>query len=150
MYAEQSTARPTQGHVCGASRLLFQHMLSEITNTSDLYVCFTQGLGRHSQHDFNLLIQQDLATLSALLGDKPYLLGDAPTEADAAVFGVLDVILHDGIISRELRDMVERFPNLCQHTQLVRETFFPDRLGILGEAGRKVSFEPTPHLAKSL
>lgn len=73
-----------------------------------------QGLGRHSLHDFNILLRDDLQTLSTLLDAKPYLLGPTPCEADASLFGIIDVILNDGVISCELRRIVEGFPNLCR------------------------------------
>ena len=49
-----------------------------------------QGLGRHSEADINFLIDEDLAALSQMLGDKDYLLGRHPCLADASAFGFLD------------------------------------------------------------
>ena len=49
-----------------------------------------QGLGRHSEADITLLIDEDLAALSQMLGDKEYLLGRHPCLADASAFGFLD------------------------------------------------------------
>ena len=49
-----------------------------------------QGLGRHSEADINFLIDEDLAALSQMLGDKEYLLGRHPCLADASAFGFLD------------------------------------------------------------
>lgn len=49
-----------------------------------------QGLGRHSERDINLVLDEGLAALSAILGDKRYLLGAQPCTADACAFGFLD------------------------------------------------------------
>ena len=37
-----------------------------------------------------MLIDEELAALSQMLGEKPYLLGEQPCIADAAAFGFLD------------------------------------------------------------
>ena len=47
-------------------------------------------MGRHSERDINLMVDEGLAALSAILGDKSYLLGGQPCVADASAFGLLD------------------------------------------------------------
>lgn len=50
---------------------------------------YTQGIGRHTPEErFNLLIE-DLRAVSIYLRDKPFFLGNVPTEIDCAVFGVM-------------------------------------------------------------
>lgn len=49
-----------------------------------------QGLGRLSETDVNMLLDEKLAALSQMLGEKKYLLGQEPSVADAAAFGFLD------------------------------------------------------------
>ena len=44
-----------------------------------------QGLGRHSAEERAELGRRDLEALAAILGDKPYLFGDAPRGVDATV-----------------------------------------------------------------
>lgn len=48
-----------------------------------------QGIARHSQEQVYAFAAQDVAVLSALLGDKPYFLGDEPTDIDASAFGLI-------------------------------------------------------------
>ena len=86
-----------------------------------------QGLARHSQQDVNLLLHDDLSALSTMLGEKRYLVGDAPCEADAALFGVLDQIVYGRLASPELKAIVRQYPLLYLHTRRVRDTFFPDK-----------------------
>jgi glutathione S-transferase len=45
-----------------------------------------QGMGRHSAADIAELGRRDIEALAVLLGDKPYLFGDAPSGADATAF----------------------------------------------------------------
>jgi glutathione S-transferase len=45
-----------------------------------------QGIGRHSREEIAELGRRDIEALAALLGDKPFLFGDAPCGADATAF----------------------------------------------------------------
>ena len=56
----------------------------------DLY---GQGLGRHSRSEVYALGSADLTALSDFLQDKPYALGERPTELDATVYAFLGQIL---------------------------------------------------------
>lgn len=49
----------------------------------------TQGIGRHSPDDRLHLLTEDLRAVSNYLGNKPYFLGDIPTEIDCTIFGVM-------------------------------------------------------------
>ena len=85
-----------------------------------------QGYGRHSRNDVNRLLHDDLEALSAQLGDKPYLLGDGPCEADAAVFGILDIIVSGRVVSPEINEIVQQYPNLCEYTRRIQDRYFPE------------------------
>ncbi len=52
-----------------------------------------QGTGRHTTGNVHANGRADLDALSALLGDRPYLFGDAPTSYDAGLFGTLANVL---------------------------------------------------------
>ncbi len=43
-----------------------------------------QGVGRHSETERFMRANQDIQAILALLGDQPFLFGDAPTAADAS------------------------------------------------------------------
>ena len=45
-----------------------------------------QGVGRHAPADIYRRGCEDLTAVAALLGDKPYLLGEQPTSVDASLF----------------------------------------------------------------
>ncbi|XP_066305367.1 failed axon connections homolog [Branchiostoma lanceolatum] len=61
-----------------------------MTVTSDVTpTLWAQGMGRHSRDETESIVEKDLKALSTFLGTKPYLMGDEPTEADAAIFGQL-------------------------------------------------------------
>lgn len=88
-------------------------LLGRIVRKQSLRRVVEQGFGRHSEADRLALVAQELAALSALLGDRPFLFGAAPHAVDASAFGVLDQLA-----ARELNpgpaDLVERHANLVR------------------------------------
>lgn len=86
-----------------------------------------QGLAKHSRQDVNSLLDEALTALSTVLADKRYLVADAPCEADAALFGVLDQVVNGKLASPELKSIVQQYPNLYLHTRRIRDNFFPDK-----------------------
>ena len=83
------------------------------------------GIGRHTEPEIVALGQRSLAALSALIGDKPYLMGERPCGADATVFGMLAMILTPFFPS-ELRDRALGYRNLVAYTDRVMAQFYPD------------------------
>ncbi len=53
-----------------------------------------QGIARFDEADRLRSFHKDMDVLQFKLGDKPYLFGDQPSAADAAIAPVLDMILH--------------------------------------------------------
>ena len=84
-----------------------------------------QGLGRHSKATIEELASCDVAALSALLGNKPYLMGDEPCGADASVFGIVTSILTPPLES-PLRDAMGRHRNLVAYRDRVTDRYFPE------------------------
>lgn len=101
-------------------------LVSLLCGTDTQSMILVQGFARHSERDVSRLLHDDLAALSAILGDNPYLLGEAPCEADAAMFSVLEQIIYGQAISPEAKQILQQYPSLCKHTKRVRDTFFPD------------------------
>lgn len=87
---------------------------------------WTQGMGRHSYRDISIKAHEALQALSTILGEKPYLSGDSPAEADASLFAWTDRVLHEGIKAGELPEMTRQYPNLVLHCQRIREDFWPE------------------------
>ena len=96
-----------------------------------------QGTARHSQHDVNVLVRTHLECLSTILGNKPFLLGENPSEADASLFGMLDQFVYGRMVSKDMKEMIQRFPNLCQFTERVRVRYFPETLEDTPDAVRQ-------------
>jgi len=82
------------------------------------------GLGRHSKTDIAMLAASDIDALAALIGDKPYLMGDKPCGADAFVFGIVTSILTPAL-DGPLRAAMQRHANLVGYRDRLTRQFFP-------------------------
>lgn len=84
-----------------------------------------RGMGRHGDE---VIIQQgkeDLDALSAILGDKPYILGDRRSSFDACVFGFLGVTIYvEG--DNPLFVHAASLENLVRYTERMRLELFPE------------------------
>ena len=69
------------------------------------------GLGRHSKLEIEALGARSVASLSALLGNKPYLLGPEPCGVDATAFAMIAGLLTPWFES-DLRKYAESHRNL--------------------------------------
>jgi glutathione S-transferase len=83
-----------------------------------------QGLGRHTDREIALLAAKDLAALSALIGNGPYLMGDEPCGADATAFAMIAGILTP-YFDTPHRDAALAHPNLVAYRDRMMEQFYP-------------------------
>jgi len=84
-----------------------------------------QGLGRHSPEEIAELGGRSLDALSIVLGDKPYLMGDAPCGADATVLGMVAGVLTP-FFDGKLRERAERHANLVAYRDRMMASYYPD------------------------
>ena len=82
------------------------------------------GLGRHLRPQIERLAARDLAAISAILGDRAYLMGDAPCAADAAVFGMVSGVLAP-LFDTPIRAAAETHPNLIAYRDRMLGRYFP-------------------------
>jgi len=86
------------------------------------------GLGRHAKPEIEELGRRSVAALSALLGNKPYLMGPEPCGVDATAFGMIAALLtpwfesdlrryaetHRNLVSFRDRMLAEHYPGFLQ------------------------------------
>ena len=82
------------------------------------------GLGKHSADEIAELGGRSLDALSAFLGDKPYLMGEAICGADATVFGFTAAVLTP-FFTGALRKRAESHANLIAYRDRMMEQFYP-------------------------
>lgn len=81
------------------------------------------GIGRHSRDEIHAIGRSDVAAVAGILGDKPFLMGDTPTQIDAVAYGLLANIA-DVPIESPIRDEIGKRPNLVGYIERVRERYF--------------------------
>lgn len=82
------------------------------------------GIGRHSDGEILALAGRSLASLSVLLGDKPYVMGEHVTAVDAVAFGMVAGILTPHF-DTPLRDAALRHANLVSYADRMLQQYYP-------------------------
>ncbi|XP_065194132.1 failed axon connections homolog isoform X3 [Sycon ciliatum] len=103
-------------------RLFLRYMIAPKVEKS----CYAQGMGRHSVAEINQIAERDFRSLSTILGDKPYLLGETATSHDATVFGTTATVLYSGEGSAAHTLLTTELLNVRDYTQRIRDRWFPD------------------------
>ncbi len=83
-----------------------------------------QGAGRYTEDERTMFAGRAFASISAILGNKPYLMGDVPCGADATVFSFVAGSLCP-VFEAALRTRAESFPNLLIYCERMRKEYFP-------------------------
>ena len=84
-----------------------------------------QGTGRHSPEEVMAMGAADFAAIAALLGDKPFFLGDKPRTVDAAIYAFAEAILGFPVDS-PLKAAAASHANLSSYRQRIRERWWKD------------------------
>lgn len=84
-----------------------------------------QGMGRHKADEIAALGIRDIEALATILGDKPYVFGEAPCGADATVFAFVAAILAP-IAESRVRDAALETPNLVAYRDRMMRAYFPE------------------------
>ncbi|XP_066289725.1 failed axon connections homolog [Branchiostoma lanceolatum] len=87
---------------------------------------WAHGIGRHSRDEIEGIVEKDIKAVSTFLGAKPYLMGDEPTEADAAAFGQLSEVCFAFPGSYMERLVTVDCPNLQAYVNRMKNRYWPD------------------------
>lgn len=82
-----------------------------------------QGVGRHTSDEVLDRVRADLSALSAILGERAYFLGDAPTSVDCALYGVLAQVLWPPWDAPDKRHL-ESLGNLVAFCERIRSRYW--------------------------
>lgn len=85
-----------------------------------------QGLGRHSKEEIYAIIEKDLKSVSAILGEKQYLLGDKVSIVDCTVFSFFANVLWCGLDSPMSQYVKENATNLVAYCDRIKDECWPD------------------------
>jgi glutathione S-transferase len=98
-------------------------LITRIIRNKTLKSVRAHGLGRHTRAEIEGLAARDLSSLSVLLGDKAYLMGDTPCAADASVFGFVSGALAS-VFDTPIRLAAESYTNLTAYSQRLSTQYF--------------------------
>jgi glutathione S-transferase len=82
------------------------------------------GIGRHSLDEIAALADRSLSSLSTLLGDREYVMGDKIAAVDALAAPLLASILTPFFESK-VRDAAEKYDNLVAYADRVMGQYYP-------------------------
>jgi len=82
-----------------------------------------QGLGRHRPEEILEMGKADVSSVAAVLGDKPFLLGETPTSFDAALYAFIASILEFPVDS-PLRKYAQGQQNLVRYCERFQQRYF--------------------------
>lgn len=104
-----------------------------------------QGIARHTPAEVADLGTRSLHSLSMLLGEKPFVMGEAPSAVDGIALGVLAGIFAPGFDS-PLRRAASRLENLGDYVDRAMARFYPGHewKPVAGRAPRSPYFAVTP------
>lgn len=83
------------------------------------------GIGRHSHDEIAELADRSLTSLSIILGDKPYVMGENPTGVDATAAAMTAAMLTP-FFTGEIRRRAERHANLTAYRDRMFAQYYPD------------------------
>jgi glutathione S-transferase len=83
-----------------------------------------QGMGRHSREERFDRVRRDMIALREILGDKPFLFGDAPTAADYSVVPMLRASIVTPV-SKPLSDFITRDALLMDYVTRGTDRLYP-------------------------
>jgi glutathione S-transferase len=84
-----------------------------------------QGLGRHAPAEIAQLGIRSIDALAVLLGDKPWLMGEAPSAVDATAFGMLACVLTP-FFDTPLRRAAQAHANLTAYVARLMQRYYPE------------------------
>jgi glutathione S-transferase len=99
-------------------------LIAQMVRGKTLASAKAHGLGRHSRAEIEALAIRDLEAISAILDDRPHLMGSAPCAADASVFAMVAGLMAP-VFETPIREAAESLPNLVAYRDRIMARYFP-------------------------
>ncbi|XP_031432612.1 failed axon connections homolog [Clupea harengus] len=113
---------PITGPLSDLQRWILSHVTGSIVKKE----MYGHGIGRFSKQEVYALMEKDLRTLAALLGDKKYIMGPKLTTVDATVFGHLAPAMWSLPGTRPEQLIKGELINLAMYCERMRRRFWPE------------------------
>jgi len=125
-------------HMFGSVPALVRPLVRALLSRMNAKRLRGHGIGRLPRARNEELAIRDVAALAALLGDKPFLMGEEPCGADAIVFGMVTSILTPPLDSA-VRDAMQKRANLVSYRDRVTKAYFTELPVVRGAPVETVS-----------
>jgi len=87
---------------------------------------YAHGIGLHTEKEIVEFIKSDMRTVSQILGNKKYILGDEPCENDCAIFGIMAQFVWGLPGSPYEKFLHEELTNVKEYCIRIKEKYYPD------------------------
>lgn len=84
------------------------------------------GIGNHTPEEIYQLTEDDIRSVSLILGNKKYIIGDEPCEDDCAIFGMLGQVVFGAPGSSYERLVNGECRNIKEYCERIKENVWPD------------------------
>jgi glutathione S-transferase len=92
---------------------------------------YARGIARHAPEVIAEKGRADLNVIAAFLGDRPFLLGERPTSADTAVFGLLAPMVY-WPMATPVASHAKSLANLAAYCERMRKRCFEGQHALSG------------------
>jgi glutathione S-transferase len=92
---------------------------------------YARGIARHAPEVIAEKGRADLNVIAAFLGDRPFLLGEQPTSADTAVFGLLAPMVY-WPMATPVASHAKSLANLAAYCERMRKRCFEGQHALSG------------------
>ena len=82
-----------------------------------------QGISKHSDQEIQEISQRTFTALAALLSNKQYMFGDAPSSLDAACYGFLAAFISVDL-NNPFNQIARSFPTLVAYCERIEQSFY--------------------------
>jgi glutathione S-transferase len=102
-----------------------------------------QGMGRYTPAERQRIVAKTLASVAAILGDQPFLMGAEPCGADAAVYPFIATLLCAEFADPAQDAIAQEHPNLVRYVRRMEARYFPPAGAADGRV-RVMARQPVP------
>ncbi|KAK3714552.1 hypothetical protein QZH41_014209 [Actinostola sp. cb2023] len=125
-YRWMENLHPTVGFLFPAASPLKKRIIAYAGHRRAKTYLHGHGIGRHTRDEIYYIASRDLESVSGILEDKPFLMGDKPTLVDTAAFGCLANIVWHDVKSPQNSMILNNFKNLEEYCYRLKEHTWPD------------------------